>query len=337
MSEAIATINAEFEIQENAVGFAGLMKKNKMANLHEIATSDTNSFNITSNIDNGWVLTKIKRKKNNLCIELTGPPSGGEFDGFIEWLTHEGANTISGEIICTSADIEPMPFKYFAGVEVNPLIDINGFLKKFSKEGKLTSRNGVGMTPLHSAAEMGNVELAKALLQLGADVNDPITEERGQTPLYYAIYNNCYEMAEFLIDNGSKIPKEPERQGAMVDRAILNCSEKMTNLLIDRGFSLGKYVNKFNINESLILEINDLFSELLSQELKNCEDQKRVFSYENIKKEIIERYNSDKVFPLFGGGIWDEDRLYITLEIAKALKRKEVKFSSLKESGYYIG
>ena len=62
-------------------------------------------------------------------------------------------------------------------------------------------RDNEGKTPLHHAAISGNVEFAKKLLEINADVES--TDSSGKTPLYYAALhgketgnNQC---ADFLI------------------------------------------------------------------------------------------------------------------------------------------
>ncbi len=51
-----------------------------------------------------------------------------------------------------------------------------------------------GLTPLHTAAEVGNEEIAALLLDQGADVN--LTgPKRKITPLHVAVYHNQESMA----------------------------------------------------------------------------------------------------------------------------------------------
>jgi len=58
-----------------------------------------------------------------------------------------------------------------------------------------------GFTPLHIAAITGNVEMATALLEGGAEVN-AITNTYTK-PLYFAILNKHQEMAELLQSRGA--------------------------------------------------------------------------------------------------------------------------------------
>jgi len=58
-----------------------------------------------------------------------------------------------------------------------------------------------GMTPLLYAARDGRIEIARALVNAKADVNQ--TEADGITPLLMAITNNHLEVAAFLLDKGA--------------------------------------------------------------------------------------------------------------------------------------
>lgn len=60
-----------------------------------------------------------------------------------------------------------------------------------------------GMTPLLYAARDGRIEIARVLLDAGADVN--LADANGITPLIGAITNNHPEAARFLIDRGADI------------------------------------------------------------------------------------------------------------------------------------
>jgi uncharacterized protein len=60
----------------------------------------------------------------------------------------------------------------------------------------------LGFTPLHEAAGNGNLEFAELLLARGADVNTTMTD--GKTPLAYALDHNQNEMAEFLRKHGGR-------------------------------------------------------------------------------------------------------------------------------------
>jgi len=87
-----------------------------------------------------------------------------------------------------------------------------------------------GATLLHVAAEYGNVEAAKVLLEHGADVNVRADVDElgvgGQTPIFHAVtqfFDGGLPMAQLLVERGAdlsvrvKIPGHYERPGEIVE------------------------------------------------------------------------------------------------------------------------
>ena len=59
-----------------------------------------------------------------------------------------------------------------------------------------------GATPLHRAAQVGNIEIAKVLINHGADLNAP--NYLGQTSLHVALESNHIEFAKFMSTKGAR-------------------------------------------------------------------------------------------------------------------------------------
>ena len=74
-----------------------------------------------------------------------------------------------------------------------------------------------GWTPLHLASYWNRIETAKLLLERGADVN--AKDNEGATPLHLASWNNCIEIAKLLIDAGADVRAEDNEGRTPLHRA----------------------------------------------------------------------------------------------------------------------
>jgi len=79
-----------------------------------------------------------------------------------------------------------------------------------------------GMSPLHLAARQGHVEVAKALLDAGADVNQPVAGDK-TSPMLVAIINGHFDLAKYLLDRGANPNQPQDANGATPLYAALNC------------------------------------------------------------------------------------------------------------------
>jgi ankyrin repeat protein len=78
-----------------------------------------------------------------------------------------------------------------------------------------------GLTPLLIAARQGQVESVQALLDAGADINQPGAGDR-TTPLLIAIINGRFDLARALLDKGAD-PTRASDNGVTPVYAVVNC------------------------------------------------------------------------------------------------------------------
>lgn len=60
-------------------------------------------------------------------------------------------------------------------------------------------------TPLLIASASGNTELVKILIKYGADVNNPVGDIVGNTPLHLAVVSNNVDTVLTLLENGKPL------------------------------------------------------------------------------------------------------------------------------------
>ncbi len=100
------------------------------------------------------------------------------------------------------------------------------------------------VTPLFMASQVGNTEIARLLINRGADVN--LMASHGFTPLMAALKHHQNDTAKFLIENGARIDDDPPEKLQVDSWACLNpllaCvtndNVEMTNYLVNKGVRL---------------------------------------------------------------------------------------------------
>lgn len=95
------------------------------------------------------------------------------------------------------------------------------------------SRDEDGYTPLHRAAYSNNVEIARILIQYGADVN--ARTEMLWTPLHSAVKWSNAEVAAFLLQHGADVNALSEGQQTPLHIAatVSNCRETAMTLMME--------------------------------------------------------------------------------------------------------
>lgn len=110
-------------------------------------------------------------------------------------------------------------------------------------------------TPLPKLVEHNNINKLKLLVNIGKDVN--MTDDNGNTSLYFAVKSDNLELVKFLLDNGAKANTKDE---SILQIAYDKNNEEMLNLLLDNGvvgeveesieFEFGYSVNEVSVYNS---------------------------------------------------------------------------------------
>ena len=96
-----------------------------------------------------------------------------------------------------------------------------------------SARDNEGKTPLHWASYNGNTEIARLLIEQGADVN--AADEYGITPLMSACDGGYVETARLLIEQGADVNAVDENLVTVIDNISYLSQPEIYDLLRESG------------------------------------------------------------------------------------------------------
>ena len=96
----------------------------------------------------------------------------------------------------------------------------------------------LGMTALHLASQSGNVSLVRLLLDRGASVD--IKDENGESPFVYACKSGECEIMELLLELGASIEKEDLSLHNPLMAAVIGERHSAIKFLLDRGADINQ-------------------------------------------------------------------------------------------------
>ncbi|MBQ7607277.1 MAG: ankyrin repeat domain-containing protein, partial [Desulfovibrionaceae bacterium] len=113
------------------------------------------------------------------------------------------------------------------------------------KGADLNAKDKGGIMPLHWAAAYGRTEVAKLLIDKGRDVN--AKSVNNETPLHWAAAYGRTEVAKLLIDKGADLNAKDVNNETPLHWAAGNGHTEVAKLLIDKGADINA---KSMVNET---------------------------------------------------------------------------------------
>lgn len=157
--------------------------------------------------------------------------NAGSYDDFIAAVTFDQPATIE-KLLARGFDPNTPNEKGDVGILVALQSDAPRAAMVLAKHPKtnLNAQNRLGETPLMLAAINNHVELAKVLIEHGADVN-----RAGWTPLHYAAANGHRDMIRLLLENDAYIDSESSNGTTPLMMAASSNSPLAVKLLLEEG------------------------------------------------------------------------------------------------------
>ncbi|KAK8132021.1 hypothetical protein PG999_000194 [Apiospora kogelbergensis] len=101
------------------------------------------------------------------------------------------------------------------------------------KGADINTANRGGSTPLYFALSSGRTDVAKLLIEKGANIN--IADQTGTTPLHQASFNGYRDVAELLIEKGADVNAASQTGSTPLLQASFNGRRDVAELLIEKG------------------------------------------------------------------------------------------------------
>ncbi|MEW6614509.1 MAG: ankyrin repeat domain-containing protein [Thermodesulfobacteriota bacterium] len=118
--------------------------------------------------------------------------------------------------------------------------DIEKARSLLNKGANVNARDSKGNTPLHVAAKYGKKDIALLLIEKGANVNAKDNDEYGITPLDDAVNNGYKEVAQLLIEKGANVNAKKRNTWTALHDAAFGGKKDIVFLLIEKGANVNE-------------------------------------------------------------------------------------------------
>jgi ankyrin repeat protein len=115
--------------------------------------------------------------------------------------------------------------------------DLKTVEEQLAGEASIDQRDRKGRTPLVVAAENGNEELVRYLVEQGADI-DAESKVGGWTALRWSVTKGNVELTEFLIEHGADVNQENEFGWTPLHSAAKYGQDRIVAMLLEAGADL---------------------------------------------------------------------------------------------------
>jgi len=159
------------------------------------------------------------------------PPNGTP----LHYATFCGLRDVVEVLVIGSHDVNSRNCDY----ELTPLhlasregrLDVARFLVEHG--ANVAAQDQCGSTPLHEASERGHLDVARFLVEHGA--NAAARDEGGLTPLHQASYRGRLNIARFLVEHGANAAAQDERGSTPLHRASDGDHLDVARFLVEHG------------------------------------------------------------------------------------------------------
>ena len=225
MSEIIVNIAARFDEQDLAETTAQILSTWDKDLVTHIKTMDNPELYLID-LEPDWLVENLKTSDTTIDIQLIGPPSPVGFGGFLKWLNHKGATDIEGSFYSNMVNHDPISFVFSDG-------QFRDLASEYTDE-ELNTRTLGGVSKLHDAASEGSIRTVESILLRGLLPID-VTDNKNQTPLYFAVRDGKSEMVSYLIGKGAAVNVRSELGISAMQIAIERGEVEIAKILLENG------------------------------------------------------------------------------------------------------